>query len=325
MRSGRLRRIVTAISMAAVSAAACLATVAAPAASAYPGPTTPVFDPNEADTRFVSLRTASAWATEFDRLTSQGYMVLDLEVVSMNVVLYGAVFQKKPAGLNWASRRDLSLSQFNNAHATYIAQGKRIADFETYQTSGGQRYAGVWVDGVGTKDAVLVKNTPSSQMQAVISTQRNAGRMPVDVEEYSVSGCTHCYATIWVKNIDQLGWQIWYGLRTDTFNDKFNELKNSHRIVAVNGALYKVDNTWPLPDDAYNKYSGVWLSDTRGRATTERRDMDDEELLWWRAQYDDQAGYRPLAFEAYPVKDTCTVGGGCIFTTNYAMVWREDD
>ena len=324
-RLGRLRRLTMAMTMAAAMAVTCLMTIATPSASAYPGPTTPIFDPNHTDTRFVSPRDKAGFDAEYSRLTGDGYMLLDLEVLTMNATLYSGVFQKKPTGLGYMVQHDMTPDEYDASNNFAKAFGLRIADFEAYQVSGvGKQYAAIWVEGVGTTDAVLVKDKTSAQMQGVANSQRDQGRMPVDVEEYSVSGCNHCYATIWVKNIDHLGWQLWWGLRTDTFADKFNELKDSHRIVAVNAALYKIDNTWPQNDDAYNKYSGVWLSDRRGRATVEVRDMDADELLWNRAQYGDQAGYRPLAFESYPVKSSCTIAGGCIFTTNYAMIWRRN-
>jgi hypothetical protein len=311
--------------LAGVAVTLGLVALAAPSALAFPGPpSSSTFDPNTVSTQFVFDRTASQWAADFDRLTGQGFMVFDIEITQFGnqTPRYSAVFQQRPAGLGWRSLRDMSSSTFAAEYEQAVADGLRIADFEAYRSSSGAaRFAAVWVSRGGV-NSVLVRDRTSSQMQSVIATQRDQRRMPVDVEEYSIPGCEHCYATIWVDNNQNLGWQFWYGLSDSSFRAKFDQLEDSHRMVAVHGTIH-IDSDFPDPDDVYNRYSGIWVTDPKHRGWAEHRNLDANELAQRRVEYA-QTGYRPMAFESYYVEKTCTVLGGCVFTTNYAMIWRQN-
>jgi len=320
VRPGRLRRLVTAIAMAAVSAAACLATVATPA-SAYPGPTTSVFDPRTIGTKFVLDKTDDQWIDIFNQLKNI-YVPIDVEVTNIGGIRTSAVFHRQ-SGISWRLSRHMSLAKFEETNSEAKAAGLRIIDFEAYVKDGVDRYAAIWVESVGTADSEVVMDKQSSQMSSVVAQQRNRGRMPVDVEQYTNNSCTNCYATIWVENVHHLGWNLWWGMSSAAFKAKHDELKSTNRLVAMQSKIHIEDNTWPLPDDAHNTYSAIWTSDTNGRGSGAKRDVDRDQLVSHLTQYS-TAGYRPVSVEAYQVKKTCTVGGGCIFTKTYAVTWRQN-
>lgn len=57
---------------------------------------------------------------------------------------YQVVWLKNTNGRAWASRRDLSATQYWNDYNSYADQGYRLVDVERYQSGGNWRYAAVW-------------------------------------------------------------------------------------------------------------------------------------------------------------------------------------
>jgi hypothetical protein len=315
-----LRRCLASLAGPALIASAL--TIAVPAAQAYPGPPSSVFDPNVVDTVTLFDVGGTEFTNEVQRLSNLGYMMIDMEVRSFGGTGTSAVFQRRPPLMIWNYVKDASASTFWSRYSEFTAQGLRIADFEIYMKAGAVRYAGIWVDGLETATSVLQFASSATAMNNVLNQQRNLGRMPIDIEEYSVDGCSRCWASIWVDNVENLGWQLWFGLTDSSFTAKFNELKNDYRMVAVQSSL-RIDHDFPDPDDAWNVYAGIWHTDPRHRGWAERRDIPNQATLEQiNAQYR-AAGYRPLAIENYQRKKNCTPIG-CTLLTTFAGIWRQN-
>jgi hypothetical protein len=297
-------------------------TAAAPAAHAYPGPPSSVFDRNIADVVTIIDLSERNFMEEFQRLNGMGYMMIDLEVRSFGGFAYSAVLQRRPPLMIWNYIKDATPTAFWTKYLELAAQGLRIADFEIYTKNGSVRYAGIWVDGAETANSVLQFASSATAMRSIIDQQSALDRLPLDIEEYSVDGCSRCFVSIWVDNVENLGWQIWFGLSDSAFAAKFEELRHDYRMVAIQSNL-RIDEDWPDPDEAWNVYAGIWHTDPKNRGWVERRDIPDRATLQQiNAQYI-AAGYRPLAIENYERKKNCDPFG-CTLLDTFAGIWRQN-
>jgi polyglycine hydrolase-like protein len=269
-------------------------------------------------------RTKAQFAADVAAFGRDSFVPFDWDVINMNGnVRYAGVFQHPAPGAEERWQIAMSPSSFGSFDAQAKAAGLRIADFEAYADENGDtRYAAIWVPAVGTADAVLVKDKTVGQLQAVLDQQRSHDRIPVDVDEYSIPGCQHCFASLWVKNVEHLGWAVWWNLDFRALTVKRNELEPGQRLVAITAGAY-IDHDFPDPDDVTMKYAAVWLSDPHHRVTLMAQDKNKDTLVSLHNSFKG-LGYRPQAFEAYPAEKSCSVFGGCVLTTNYAMIWRQN-
>lgn len=84
---------------------------------------------------------------EVDSRAEDGFRVVDFESYDTDEgQRYAAVWQRVPAGRAWRVRSDGRLADFLNDHNRYTDEGHRLVDFESYATSAGDRYAGIWAE-----------------------------------------------------------------------------------------------------------------------------------------------------------------------------------
>ncbi len=336
----------------AVTAAllAQLAILVAPAL-ANPGVPSSVFDRNSVDWDFVYNRTSSQFAADFAQRTSQGMMIVDVEVNDFSDRLgkaddhpnyYSAVWQRDVDGRAWQEWRDMTRSQFTQKHQQALVDNQRLVDFEAYtcdSDNGKECYAGVWVENrehLSTSFGALMYDRSESDVQVFIENNRAIGMMPIDLEEYNVPGCSRCFAVIIAQNVEHLDWRAHWSLSSADFAAKFNQYRDAgFRMLAVTShARYDCP---PLigctfgENQAWSVYAGIWVENRNGRGWAEYRNMSTD--FEQKRRDFIAAGYRPIAFEEYKVFDKKVCEDiplsdinfcGNRYVMRYAMIWRQN-
>lgn len=287
---------------AAVTAMVAALVVAGPAGAT---PTLPssLFDPSA--TSWVSLRDLSSaeFAQRFNQLSSQGMMVIDLEVdVSDGTYRVGAVFQRNTDGRGWASRRDLTSEQFHDVWSEYGEQGLRLVDQETYVAGAQRLYAGVWVENVEDYGWVSYRDVTSAEFSQKFATYRDGGFLPIDVEVYP-TGAGWRYAAVWVENAEGLSFALRRGLTSSQYASAFNTYKAQ--------GLRSID-VEPVETASGMRYAGIWIENGSGRKWAAYRDMS---ATGYRNRWNQLSdlGYRLVGYETYETESG----------TRYAGIWRQ--
>ena len=131
---------------------------------------------NVGNVAWVELRdmTRSTYQTKLNEQTSAGYRLIDFESYQSGATQrYAAIWEKSPAGRAWVVRSDRSKLDFANLWRLYRDEGYRLVDFERYDTSGGARYAGVWVENDSRFDY-----SRKGTLDSIISGYRSDNNLP---------------------------------------------------------------------------------------------------------------------------------------------------
>lgn len=95
----------------------------------------------------VRATDATSYQQQVTAFAAQGFQVVDFETYqTASGQGYAAIVEAVPPTRTWAAHQDRTLKWFLNLHRRYEDEGLRLIDFESYDTSLGVRYAGVWAE-----------------------------------------------------------------------------------------------------------------------------------------------------------------------------------
>ncbi len=278
------------------------ASLAGPASPLDPIPS-PILDPNSVSWASVRGMTSSQFATYFDEMARQGFMVVDIEVDEIDgQERVGAVWQDNLDNRGWFELRNMSASQYEAELASKRSAGYRLIDQEVYILDGRTLYAGVWIFNTEGLEWVSYTDQSDADFSVLFSRYSEQGYMMIDIDAVFTGGMM-TYSAVWVENSENLGWVEWRDLSSSEFVDKFEEYRSTYRMIDVES--YRVGTT--------QYYAGIWVENRNGRGWAEWRDMTAKEFgdKWLQLR---DAGYRLIDYEAYPV------GSGY----RYAGIWRQN-
>lgn len=263
---------------------------------------TSLFDPDE--TGWASYRGYSSadFSALFNELKDD-YMMLDIEVDEIGGdERVSAIWQRNTTNRGWAEWRNLTSSGFHDKWTELRDDGYRLIDQEAYTLNGKRRYAGVWVKNTENLSWASWRNMTSSEFSTKFHEMKDDYIM-VDVEGYSTSDGLR-YAMIWVENTEELSWYEWRNMSSESFSEKFEQYRGTHRILDVES--YRHNGT--------QYYAVIWVENTNGRGWAEYRDMSKTGYRnrWYRMR---DLGYRLVDFEIYPSSNG----------DRYAGVWRQNN
>jgi CubicO group peptidase (beta-lactamase class C family) len=290
---------------AAVAVAIAATSVAAPApASAHPTIPTATFDPVHTGWRSYRDATSSEFSTIFDERSAKGDMLIDLDVDQIgDDYRVGAIFRPNPDGRSWESRRDLTADQFSTRWTQLRDTGMRLAGFESYRTSAGQRYAGHWVDNVENLRWASTRDRTSAQFSEQFAQFRDEGLMPIDVDAYDTANGLR-YGSAWVENTEDLRWTLRRDMTEAQWKQYYEQYRDEGmRVLTVES--YRVGDQ--------QRYAAIWVENRDGRGWYVYRDMDATGFRnRWNRMND--MGFRLDDYEKYD-----TANG-----PRYAGVWRQN-
>lgn len=142
---------------------------------------------------------SQAYGNLFQQKKQAGYRLADMEAYSTPSGLrYAAIWYKNTDGRAWAQLRNMTRSQYQNELNKRSRQGMMVVDFESYQTSQGQRYAAIWERKRGYASQMR-SNRTAKQFANLWRQYRDEGFRLVDFERYNTSSGIR-YAGLWVEN-----------------------------------------------------------------------------------------------------------------------------
>ena len=276
--------------------------LAAPPAPADPIPS-PLLDPNSVSWASVRGMTGSQFSIYFDEKARAGYMVLDIEVDEIDgQERVGATWQKNLDNRGWFELRNMSASEYASELLAKRTAGYRLIDQEVYTLGDRTLYAAVWIFNTENLDWVSYTGQSSEEFSVLFDRYSDDGYLMIDVDAGFIAGAMN-YSAVWVKNVENLAWHEWRDLTSAEFAEKFEEYKDTYRMIDVESYLV----------GASQYYAGIWIENKNGRGWFEWRDMTAKEFgdKWLELR---DAGYRLIDYEVYP-----TLAGH-----RYAGIWRQN-
>ena len=204
--------------------------------------------------------------------------------------------------LAWASRRDLTLAQFESDIAFYSERGFMIVDVDVRPEGAGVRYALVAHENPDGRDWAVHYDLTSSEYNTLWQAYRDDGYRPLDVEGYLLDGQLR-FAGIWIENVEGLAWSSIRNMTSAEYADYF-ELRRAEGLRPIDIEAYETGSGL--------RFAAIWIENVAGLAWAQLRNLDRET---YQQEVDARAaaGYLMIDFESYP-----TSGG-----QRYAAIWER--
>jgi CubicO group peptidase (beta-lactamase class C family) len=144
----------------------------------------------------------------FDRLSSAGYMIVDVEGYSSgDSLLYSSIWVKNTTGLSWVERRNMNATEYADYWQQYADAGMRVVDFASYTHNGQQYYAAIWLQNQGGRGWYSYRDMSAQQYSNRWYQLRDAGYRLIDFEIYNTPAGIR-YAGVWRQNSDRPNWSL---------------------------------------------------------------------------------------------------------------------
>ena len=143
--------------------------------------------------------TGAQLAQQLQAQRNAGYRLVDIEAYEeAGQLRHAGIWHRSCDNANWLEFRDMTSLQYRQREDSLTALGYRVVDFESYQTSGGQRYAAIWEQVPGVDWAVAFDRTQEQFLNAH-RRHTDAGFRLVDFEDYATAAGRR-YAGVWAEN-----------------------------------------------------------------------------------------------------------------------------
>lgn len=144
--------------------------------------------------------TSAEYGDYFQQQRNAGRRPIDIEVYETNGGLrYAAIWYENKPSVEWAALRNMTRNAYQKEVDDRAANGFRVIDFESYETSGGQRYAAIWEKNPPGRAWVARSNRTALQFANLWRQYRDEGYRLVDFERYDTDDGPR-YAGVWIEN-----------------------------------------------------------------------------------------------------------------------------
>ncbi|MCH9699013.1 MAG: serine hydrolase, partial [Gammaproteobacteria bacterium] len=218
----------------------------------------------------------------------------------MNIV--NAAILKDEKNLNWASKRDLTSSQFSQDFDKYRRQNLMMIDVDGYTDASGVLYSMVWRENTDKRGWAELRDMSSATYHQKWSEYRDKGFRPLDVETYIKDG-RRMWAGIWVENVEKWDWSSHRGLTSAEHAALFADMsERGFRIIDIE--VYSTSKG--------HRYNSIWYFNFDHRGWFQLRDMTRASYL---AEVDDKwkDGFKVVDFESYQTNKG----------QRYAAIWEK--
>lgn len=213
------------------------------------------------DRDMTSAQYGSLWSSMRD----QGYRPLDIEAWDAGGGLrYSGIWIDNLEDIGWASRRDMTGTEYGAWFQEQRDAGRRPVDIEVYSTADGPRVAAIWYENVGDLAWVQRRDMTRASYQTEAEVQNAAGYKMMDFESYRVGG-TQYYAAIWIRPEEGYASQV----RTNRNAVEYGNLWRQYRDEG-----YRVLEVEQYERDGTVEYGGIWAENAERYRFPDRGSLD---------------------------------------------------
>jgi CubicO group peptidase (beta-lactamase class C family) len=175
-------------------------------------------------------------------------------------------------------------------------------DMISYKHGNIQRYGSIWYKIPQAPQWASWRDQSATAYDAKNNEMRQGGYRPTDIEVYASATGTR-FASSWIKNTENIVWELARHIRRDQFSQHFQNYKNAgYRLYDIEG----------YTEGGVNYFATAWIKEVRPWAAY--RDMDATEFQNKWLEFRD-AGYRLEDIEVYNINGN----------ESYAGIWVAND
>jgi CubicO group peptidase (beta-lactamase class C family) len=150
--------------------------------------------------------TNDEFGAKFTEYRDAGYVPTNVDAYQVGSEWrYAVIWVKNKDNVAWALNRNMTAEEYATKWQAYKDQGLRLVDFESYQTSSGQRYAAIWYKNSNNRGWASYRDMTELAYANRFRQMRDQGYRVVDFERYSTASGTR-YAGVWRQNGESLSW-----------------------------------------------------------------------------------------------------------------------
>lgn len=208
--------------------------------------------------------TSEQYHAKWQEYKTKGYRPLDIESYRVNgTQKYAGIWVENKERYGWSSKRNLTASAYGNYFQEQRNKGYRVVDIEAYQTSGGTRYAAIWVQNKENIAWAQFRDMSRSAYQDKVNEYSKKGYILVDFEAYKV-GNADKYAGIWEKHTG-------FSSQARTNRTKL-EFANLWREYRDKG--YRLVDFERYSTSGGVKYGGIWIENSTRFRYSKKGELD---------------------------------------------------
>lgn len=181
--------------------------------------------------------TGTEHAQLFDDMTKQRYRIVDIEVNNTSGGLrYSSIWYQNVDGRPWIQLRDMTRDQYQQNIDDYSKKGFVVVDYESYQTSNGQRYAAIWEQKPGFAWQVRTDRTKQEYIN-LWHQYADEGYRLIDFERYDTDKGPR-YGGIWAENSNRFQYS-----RKGQLDTAIQQYLNTNNLPGISVAIIQNGNT----------------------------------------------------------------------------------
>lgn len=158
-----------------------------------------IWEDNETSLGWAEYRnmTSDQYHARWREQRDRGRLPIDIETYkSGDQRLWAGIWEENRSNVQWSSHRNLTGDQYGDLFRTRQSEGYRLIDLEVYNTSGGLRYACIWMKNTDGRGWAGYRNMTRDQYQTRVNDLASDGLSVVDFESYDTSSGVR-YAAVW--------------------------------------------------------------------------------------------------------------------------------
>jgi CubicO group peptidase (beta-lactamase class C family) len=247
---------------------------------------------------------SAQFSQNFDTYNDQDFIMTDFDAYPVgNETRYSMLWKKNLDKRGWAMRRDMSEETYASTWLEYKNKGMRLVDVEAYELNGSVRWGGIWIENKENLLWASHRNQTGAQYATQFAENNAAGYRVVDLEVYNTPQGLR-YASIWVKNTDNIQWTQLRDMSRTAYQAEATE-KNAAGYKMVDLESYDTPNG--------QRYAAIWEKHAN-IAWRVRSDLTEEAFTNVWNQYTDE-GLRLVDFERYETDQGARIG----------TIWAENE
>lgn len=196
------------------------------------------------------ILTSAEYSAKWEEYRDMGFRPLDVEAyMTGDGLRFAGIWVENKEGLAWSSMRNMNFSQYQQFLRDEASDGKRLVDFEAYETDAGMRYAAIFYE---NKDDIAwhhVYDETLDDFLSEVQVRHSGGFWVTDYESYDTPDGRR-YAAIWTT---------WPAGRAYHFRIEMSELQFANVWRQYRDEGFRLIDFENIQTADGQQYAGIWI------------------------------------------------------------------
>lgn len=175
------------------------------------------------------------FSDRFTEYSGKGYRPIDIEASPANdATLYSVIWLENDDNTQWIELRDMSESVYTSNFQSFLSQGYRALDVESYIQGGVQRYAAIWVRNTNGRGWAAWRDMSQQGWANKWRELTDRGYRPIDIDVYPTPTGEMQYLGVWRQDGDRNDWAD-----KDAVDNRVQQFMSDYNLVGISAVIIK--------------------------------------------------------------------------------------